>query len=115
MKGTVYSGIVFAPEHPFADLHGLIRVCIRERSWGPVTLKLQEAFGTRQSWGWNCRIWNVSKSNAECLVTEGRYGELFACRIMLQYLDPMHYKPVKQKNPNPAEVGIHTGLPPKEL
>ena len=113
MKGTVYSGIVVAPDHPDADLHGLIRVCIRERSWEAVERKLERAFDPLAA-PWNSRLWGQTKSNAEILATEGRYGELLACPLVLAYLDPKHYKPVKSKS-KPAGAGVHTGLPPKEL
>ncbi len=91
-KGTVYSGIVYMPEHPFADLHGLIRLVIRTQSW----MLVQDAM---TEWGipliglrW--KIWQESKSHAEHQATERHYGELLACPLALQYLKPENYKPI---------------------
>ena len=113
MKGTVYSGIVYAPDHPDADLHGLVRVCIRERSWDAVERKLERAFDCLAA-PWNSRIWQKSKSNAECLATEDHYGEILICPIVRQYLDPKYYKPLKPQKASKADA-VHTGMVPKEL
>ena len=29
MKGTVYTGIIYLPKHPQADMHGLLRCAVR--------------------------------------------------------------------------------------
>jgi hypothetical protein len=114
MKGIVYSGIVYAPDHPDADLHGLIRACIRERSWIIARQKLVGAFGGTASSLFNSKIWQVSKSHVESLATEKHYGEILACAIVRQYLDPKYYKPLKPQKAPKADA-VHTGMVPKEL
>ncbi len=32
MKGTVYTGIVYLPKHPDADMHGLLRCAVRTKA-----------------------------------------------------------------------------------
>jgi len=114
MKGIVYSGIVYAPDHPDADLHGLIRACIRERSWNIARQKLTLTFGATASSLFNSKIWQVSKSHVESLATEKYYGEILACAIVRQYLDPKYYKPLKPQKAPKADA-VHTGIVPKEL
>ena len=91
-KGTVYSGIVYFPDHPDADLHGLIRIAIRAQSWLIVQDKLGEAEIPLIGLRW--KIWQESKSHTEHQATERRHGELLACPLVLQYLKPENYKPI---------------------
>ena len=93
-KGTVYSGIVCMPDHPDADLHGLIRVVIRAISKLDVREKLDE-FDIWMA-PWHSKIWQESKSHAEHQATERHYGELLACPLALQYLRPENYKPISK-------------------
>lgn len=92
-KGTVYSGIVWLPDHPDADLHGLIRVVIREASMLRVAAKL-EGIAVYNGGLYNANIWQESKSHAEHQATERHYGELLACPLVMQYLRPENYKPI---------------------
>ena len=117
MKGIVYSGIVYAPEHPDADLHGLVRAAIRERSWILARRSLEREFGESQRFRWllNSEAWTNSKSNAESLATEKHYGEILVCPIVRQYLDPKYYKPIKKRKSEPQADAVHTGRPPKEF
>lgn len=91
VKGTVYSGIAYMPQHPDADMHGLIRIVIRTRSWLAVRDKL-DGLGISDRCASN--IWTESRSHVEQLATEGRYGEPLACPIVLAYLKPENYKPI---------------------
>lgn len=93
-KGTVYSGIVWMPLHPDADLHGMLRVCIRDASFLEVRLKLERA-GIPTAAGMQIlRVWQHSQSHAEHQATERHYGELLACPLVSQYLKPENYKPI---------------------
>jgi hypothetical protein len=106
MKGTCYSGIVNLPEHPDADMHGLIRVAIRDRSTQAVVTKLEEA-GIRCKGLWGAYIWQESRSHAELVATEWHYGKLLACPITLQYISPDNYRPI----PKDLLRGKRNGIP----
>lgn len=93
MKGTCYSGIAYLPEHPDADMHGLVRVAIRDRSFMIVCEKLESA-GIPSRGLLNIRVWQESKSHAEMVATEWHPGELLACPIVLQYMSPENYRPI---------------------
>ena len=95
MKGTCYSGIVYFPEHPEADMHGLIRVAVRTRGPLDVCDKLIRAGmpGSMAAF-WHTRVWTESKSHAEIAATETHYGELLACSLATQYLKSENYKPI---------------------
>lgn len=95
MKGTCYSGIVYFPEHPEADMHGLIRVAVRTRCKLDACAKLQRAdFPTSMNSFIVTHIWAESASHAEHVATERHYGELLACSLSTQYLKPENYKPI---------------------
>ena len=92
MKGIVYSGIVYMPEHPDSDLHGLIRIAVRTRGgWIEVRKKLT-IVGLNSSLP--PMIWQISKSHAEEQATDRNYGILLACPLALQYLKAENYKPI---------------------
>ena len=94
-KGTVFAGITFFPEHPDADMHGLVRACIR-------TQNRFQIFRAWQAYGIDFNlyamfpygIWSESKSHAEILATENHYGELMICPLVKAYLRPEEYKPI---------------------
>jgi hypothetical protein len=95
VKGTTYSGIIYFPEHPDADMHGLLRIAVQCKAWIEIPAKL-ERYGhdmpilvLR-----NLGIWQESKSVAEQQATATRYGELLACPLVLQYLKAENYKPI---------------------
>ena len=94
MKGTVYSGIVYMPMHPDSDLHGMLRLVIREASVMRISEKLDRARIPYTPSLFQTRIWQVSRSHAEEQATVGHYGELLACPLVLQYLKPENYKPI---------------------
>jgi len=96
VKGIVYSGIAHFPDHPDSDLHGLIRVVIRERTMLRVAEKLERAEILYWSGLYQANIWQESKSHAEALATERHYGELLACPLALQYLKAENYKPIPE-------------------
>lgn len=119
MKGTCYSGIVHMPEHPDADMHGLIRVAIRDRSQQTVILKLEKA-GVAFKGLWTAGIWQASKSHAEMIATEWRYGEFLACPIVLQYMSPENYRPIPKsllrgKRHAESKPITSSGLTPKNF
>ncbi len=115
MKGTTYGGIVHLPEHPDADLHGLVRVAIRAGSFLAAKDLLAEKYGVVLGGGWNTRIWQTSSSHAEILATERQYGVLLACPLAKQYLRPEDYQPVKVQRKAPAAASRpRTGMVPKE-
>lgn len=94
MKGIVYSGIAHFPTHPDSDLHGLVRLIIREANMIRVSEKLNKAQISYVPGLFQTRIWQLSKSHVEEQATERHYGELLACPIAQQYLKPEFYKPI---------------------
>ena len=110
-KGIVYSGIAYLPDHPDADLHGLVRACIRERSRLAAMQKLRRA-GIPLVGSTNM-IWQQSASHVEQMATERHYGEILICPIVFQYLDANNYRPLKAKAP-PAAASAKTGMPPRD-
>lgn len=94
VKGITYSGIAHFPEHPDADLHGLVRLVIREANMILVAEKLNRAGISYMPALFATRVWQVSQSRAEEEATERHYGELLSCPIALQYLKPENYKPI---------------------
>lgn len=113
MKGTTYSGIVHLPEHPDADLHGLVRVAIRDLSFLAVAERLSREFAINVTGGWNLKIWNASRSHVEELATERQFGVLLVCPLAKQYLDPAEYKPLRKSRRQPT-APAKTGMVPKE-
>ncbi len=121
MKGTVYSGIVFMPDHPSADLHGLVRVVLREINRMRVVEHL-EAAGIRTVGIWTTELWRVSNSHAEQQAAEALpMGVLAACPLAKQYLSPEFYqaipKSVLKKNRQESkreESRPRTGMVPAE-
>lgn len=93
MKGATYSGIVHFPEHPDADMHGLVRIVCRVKYPGEFFQKLEDA-NIHVVGLFTAKILQESKSHAEQLATERRYGELLACPLVMQYLGPEKYKPI---------------------
>lgn len=93
MKGTTYSGIVHLPEHPDADMHGLIRIVCRTKTRMEFMDRICRA-GVRCTGLWDSQVFQESKSHAEQLATERHYGELLACPLVMQYLGPEKYKPI---------------------
>lgn len=93
MKGIVYSGIVYCAAHPLADMHGLLRVCVRTRNRLQVgTLLARHEIALHPSM-WLTGIWCESQSIAEQHATERHYSELLACSLPQQYLSPEVYQP----------------------
>lgn len=93
MKGTTYSGIVYFPEHPDADMHGLVRIVCRERSAIEVLRRLASA-GFCCAGLMHSKLLQESKSHVEQQAAERCYGELLVCSLVSQYLDPELYRPV---------------------
>jgi hypothetical protein len=110
MKGTVYGGIGFLPHHPDADLHGLVRVCVRCRKVDAV--KILEDAGINTFGLWNRAIFQESKSAAELHATEKRFGEVLVCPIVKQYLSPENYKPLRESKRKAGSISApHAGIP----
>jgi hypothetical protein len=98
MKGTLYGGIICKPDHPEADMHGLLRCIIRARSKQHVADALH-CFGVTFDWfaDFNSGVWSESKSAAEVQAAEGRYGIVLVCPLVQAYLRAENYKPLKEK------------------
>jgi hypothetical protein len=100
VKGTVFGGILHFPEHPDADMHGLVRCCIRTankfqiahhwKAYGKKFYPTREFMSALDDGG----TWQESQSHAEHVATETHYGELLVCPIVKAYLRPEEYRPV---------------------
>lgn len=98
MKGEAIGGVAYLPEHPDADLNGLIRVCLREASEHQARLKLEECQALHITPAmWNTKIWKRTNSQAELLATSRNYGIVLACSLTLQYLSPENYRAVPRE------------------
>ena len=87
------------PQHPAADIHGLVRGAIRTKSWLWAEETLGKAGVERTHALWSLGLWSESKSAIEILVTLQHYGELLICPLVEAYLHPEHYQPLP-KTPN---------------
>ena len=95
MKGTVYTGIVYLPKHPQADMHGLLRCAVRtERGMSHLAaiLRVYDIPFSPMLFNWG--IWCLSESVVEQTATELYYGRALVCPLWCQYLEPGKYKPI---------------------
>lgn len=118
MKGTCYSGIVKLPDSPDADMHGLIRLAMREVSMTTALGKLRKA-------GIQCGglvlsgIFQESKSHAEQVATAQHYDKLLSCPIEKQYTTPDAYRPIPKRllyekpTTTPTTTRPRSGVTPK--
>jgi hypothetical protein len=93
MKGTVYTGIIFLPKHPNADMHGLLRCAVRTNGGMSELTRILRIYDIPFSpvlfnWG----IWCESKSMAEAAATERNYGRAMVCPTWCQYLESSRYE-----------------------
>jgi hypothetical protein len=76
-------------------MHGLVRAIVRVKNRTQVARAVEAArldgISVPPSM-WLCGIWSESKSVVERHATEGRYGELLACRLESQYLKAENYR-----------------------
>ena len=97
MKGTTYSGIVYWPEHPDADLHGLIRLIIRESRRLMVEVKLEAMGLFSNPRMWDGKIWQQTQSHVEELASERHFGVFLSCPLAEQYIRPENYTEVRKR------------------
>lgn len=103
MKGIVFSGIVYWPQHKHADIHGNLRVVIRTQYQLQVESILKragiEAFSPVL---FNRGIWQRSKSQVEIKAAEDHYGEILTCPLVSAYLKPENYVALPRGKKQPA-------------
>jgi len=97
VKGTVYTGIIYFPQHPQADMHGQLRCVVRTSGITNLTsiLRVYDIPFSPTLFNWS--IWTESKSLAEQLATQQNYGVALVCATWRQYLAPEHYQPIPDK------------------
>lgn len=97
MKGTVFTGIIYFPQHPQADMHGQLRCIVRTSGITNLTsiLRLYDIPFSPVLFNWS--IWTESKSMAEQTASEQHYGRALVCPTWQQYLAPEHYQPIPDK------------------
>lgn len=112
MKGSVYGGVLYLPQHPYADIHGLVRAVMRTKSWAFVSLALEQLNVVNPSLMARNGIWGQSGSAVEKLVTEGHYGELMVCPLVSAYLDASKYERLSPESLKAKAAGqeIHTSV-----
>jgi hypothetical protein len=104
MKGSVFGGILYLPQHPAADIHGLVRGAIRTKSWLWAEEILSKAGIERTHALWSLGMWSESKSAVEILITQQHYGELLICPLVEAYLNSEHYVPLKNTSIPPVST-----------
>jgi len=92
VKGRVYGGVVRFPPHPKADMHGLVRIVIRTKSFGAVMLALRSYRIEIGAQFINFGIWSESASTIEKMLTAEHYGEVFVCALNEAYLSIEKYE-----------------------
>ena len=91
-RGTVYGGVLYWPQHPAADMHGLVRACVRTQSRLQI-LRLIHSYGLQlPASAWLTNIWGESRSVVEGFVTEQHYGALLVCPLSMAYLSAENYQ-----------------------
>jgi len=89
-KRRVYSGIVYWPNHPDADMHGRVHFCIRAKDTSQVIYRLG-LFGVGISARNYGTYWSESLSSIEDGVTKSDFGILFTCSMATAYLHVAYY------------------------
>ena len=92
MKGTVYGGVLYFPDHPKADLHGQVRGIVRTTGITNLTSILRTYDIPFSPVLFNWSIWQESQSIVERQASEQQYGRLLVCPIAQQYLNPAAYE-----------------------
>jgi len=91
MKGTVYSGLIYLPSHPQADVHGQIRCVVRTQGITNLTTALRRFDIPFSPVLFNYSLWSESKSAIEQQATERHYGVPMVCPTWCQYLKVENY------------------------
>lgn len=95
MKGICYGGVLHFPLHPSADMHGLVRACVRVSSRLEIEpLLLSRGLPTIHQSHWLDGVWQESQSVAEQQATGQCYGQLLICKLAEQYLRVEAYEPL---------------------
>lgn len=113
-KGLTVGGIAHLPNLPEADLHGLVRLCIRDVSFLEVCRRATQELGINLTGSCNLHVWQESKSHAEIQATEGNFGEFFVCSLVSQYLSASNYRPLRKKKSGTKEEPARTGTVPAD-
>lgn len=82
---SVYGGYCHFPEHPQADMHGIVRFCVRASSPSDVIWQLGR-YDVMIGHSTLNRTWGVSKSAIEREVCETKHACVFFCSPALAYL-----------------------------
>jgi hypothetical protein len=112
MKGSVYGGVLYLPQHPYADIHGLVRAVMRTKSWVYVNMALEQLGVINPALMLRNGIWGQSGSAVEKMVTEGHYGEMLVCPLVEAYIAAGKYErllPESLKQPVKGEVHTSVG------
>jgi hypothetical protein len=91
-KGSVYGGVLYLPQHPDADIHGLVRGVMRTSKVHFVAQAL-DALGVlvpMKLFQWH--LWGESASAVERMVTEPHYGAMMVSPLVSAYITAERYK-----------------------
>jgi hypothetical protein len=86
----VYGGYAKFPEHPSADLSGVVRFCVLAVSPSDAIMLLQR-YGVRLRQSEYGHTWEESNSLAEAEATANRYGDVFFAATSQAYLKSSVY------------------------
>ena len=112
MKGSVYGGVLYLPQHPYADIHGLVRAVMRTKSWTYVSMALEELNVLNPSLMLRNGMWGQSGSAVEKIVTETHYGQMLVCPLVEAYLNAGKYERLLPESLRPRSEGgeVHTSV-----
>ena len=102
------------PQHPFADMAGLLRVALRTSSRTAIeSILARYALAVPQQY-WTYGIWRESQSASELHATETHYGEVLVCPLALAFLRPENYQPLAKeyliRKPKPSAAIVSNQL-----
>jgi len=87
---VVVGGFCYFPEHPLADLHGIVRFAVKTRSAITAQGHLSR-YGVALNPRELNRTWSESKSHVEIEVTGPCYGDVFFCPPGQAYIHSKYY------------------------
>ena len=104
-KGTTYTGIVYLPKHPHADMHGMLRCIVRTRGMSELTSILRTYDIPFSPVLFNYGVWCESKSIIEQTATEHNYGRAMVCPIWQQAVSVDAYELIPDNLKRTVGVG----------
>lgn len=90
-KGATWAGVCHCPQSPHADMHGLVRFCLRTDKGPSHVCDVLGRYGARLHVRDLGYYWGQSQSIAEIEASSLDYGQVLTCEPALAYLSVKHY------------------------